>query len=173
MNHYDVVIIGSGMGGLVCGDLLTKAGYKICILEKNKQIGGCLQTYVRDRVIFDSGVHYLGSLEKGQKLYQLFKYLGFIDKLKLQKLDENAFDKIIIDDTEIEYCYAQGYENFIEKLLVHFPDEEAAIRAYCNKIQEVCAKFPLYNLRKGQYGENSGIFCCIIRTILWNPFLNC
>ena len=44
------------------------------IIEKNKQIGGCLQTYVRDKIIFDSGVHYLGGLEKGQNLFQIFKY---------------------------------------------------------------------------------------------------
>ncbi|MEO8583984.1 MAG: NAD(P)-binding protein, partial [Flavitalea sp.] len=76
MEDFDVIIIGSGMGGLVCGSLLSREGYKVCILEKNKQIGGCLQTYVRDKVIFDSGVHYLGGLSKGQNLYQIFKYLG-------------------------------------------------------------------------------------------------
>jgi all-trans-retinol 13,14-reductase len=85
MQDYDVLIIGSGMGGLVCGNLLSLEGFKVCVLEKNKQIGGCLQTYVRDRVIFDSGVHYLGGLEKGQNLYQIFKYLDILDKLKLQK----------------------------------------------------------------------------------------
>ncbi len=62
MEQYDVVIIGSGLGGLACGTILAKEGYKVCILEKNKQIGGNLQTYVRDRVIFDSGVHYVGGL---------------------------------------------------------------------------------------------------------------
>ena len=42
MNNFDIVIIGSGMGGLVCGDILSKEGYTVCIIEKNKQIGGCL-----------------------------------------------------------------------------------------------------------------------------------
>ena len=101
------------MGGLVCGAILSKEGYKVCIVEKNKQMGGCLQTYVRDRIIFDSGVHYLGGLEKGQNLYQIFKYLGFMDKLKLQKMDEDVFDKIHIDNDEKEYVFAQGYDNFI------------------------------------------------------------
>ena len=143
------MIIGSGMGGLVCADILGREGYKVCVLEKNKQIGGCLQTYVRDRVIFDSGVHYLGGLGKGQNLYQVFKYLGMIDKLKLQKMDEDVFDKIIIENDDKEYVYAQGYENFIQHLLKDFPDEEKALRLYCDKIKEVCSKFPLYNLRSG------------------------
>ncbi len=147
--EYDIVIIGSGMGGLVCADILGREGYKVCVLEKNKQIGGCLQTYVRDRVIFDSGVHYLGGLGKGQNLYQVFKYLGMIDKLKLQKMDEDVFDKIIIENDDKEYVYAQGYENFIQHLLKDFPDEEKALRLYCDKIKEVCSKFPLYNLRSG------------------------
>ncbi len=148
-DNFDIVIIGSGMGGLVCADVLSREGYKVCVLEKNKQIGGCLQTYVRDKVIFDSGVHYLGGLDKGQNLYQVFKYLGLMDKLKLEKMDDDVFDKIIMDGDDKEYIYAQGYENFISKLLVDFPDEEEGLRQYCAKIKEVCSKFPLYNLRAG------------------------
>jgi all-trans-retinol 13,14-reductase len=147
MENFDVLIIGSGMGGLVCADILGKEGFKVCVVEKNKQIGGSLQTYARDKVIFDSGVHYLGGLAKGQNLYQIFKYLGIMDKLKLQLQDVDAFDKILIEGDDNEYCMAQGYENFIDKLLVHFPGEEKALRAYCDKMKEICSKFPLYNLR--------------------------
>ena len=149
MDNFDIVIIGSGMGGLICADILGREGYKVCVLEKNRQIGGSLQTYVRDKVIFDSGVHYLGGLGKGQNLYQVFKYLGIIDKLKLQKMDEDVFDKILIENDDKEYVYAQGYENFIQHLLKEFPAEEKGLRLYCGKIQEICSKFPLYNLRTG------------------------
>jgi len=157
MAPFDFVIIGSGMGGLVCGDLLSKEGYSVCILEKNKQLGGCLQTYVRDKVIFDSGVHYLGGLDEGQNLHQIFKYLGILSKLKLQRLDNDVFDKIIIEGDEKEYVYAQGYDNFIRHLVADFPDEAPAIQAYCDKIREVCAKFPLYNLRKGDYNDRADV----------------
>jgi all-trans-retinol 13,14-reductase len=158
MEQFDVLIIGSGMGGLVCGAFLSKEGYKVCVVEKNRQLGGCLQTYVRDKVIFDSGVHYLGGLDKGQNLYQIFKYLGLMDKLKLQKMDEDAFDKILIDNDNKEYVYAQGYDNFIAKLVADFPEEETAIRQYCDKIKEVCGRFPLYNLRAGgAYDEKASV----------------
>ncbi len=135
------------MGGLVCADILGKEGFKVCVLEKNKQIGGSLQTYVRDKVIFDSGVHYIGGLEQGQNTYQIFQYLGIMDKLKLQQQDLDGFDKILIEGDDTVYSFAQGYENFIQQLLVHFPDEEQALRTYCDKIKEICSKFPLYNLR--------------------------
>lgn len=146
----DILIIGSGLGGLVCGAILSREGYKVCILEKNKQVGGCLQTFVRDKIIFDSGVHYIGGLGKGQNLHQIFKYLGILDKLKLQQMDEDAFDKIIFKGDDNEYAMAQGYENFIKQLSKQFPGEEEAIREYCNKIKEICAKFPFYNLRTSE-----------------------
>jgi all-trans-retinol 13,14-reductase len=167
MTEYDIVIIGSGMGGLICADILGREGYTVCMLEKNKQIGGCLQTYVRDRVIFDSGVHYLGGLNKGQNLYQVFKYLGIIDQLKLQLMDVNAFDKIVTDGDEKEYAFAQGYENFIQQLLKDFPGEENVLRLYCDKIKEVCSKFPLYNLRSGgDISEKTSILELDTRTFI-------
>ena len=149
MKHYNVIIIGSGIGGLVCGDILSREGYSVCVVEKNKQLGGCLQVYARDKVVFDSGVHYVGGLDKGQNLYQLFKYLGIMDKLKLERMDINAFDKIITSGDSKAYALAQGYDHFISSLIKDFPKEEAAIKKYCDKIKEVCSKFPLYNLETG------------------------
>ncbi len=155
------------MGGLVCADLLSREGYSVCVIEKNKQIGGCLQTYVRDKVIFDSGVHYVGGLSKGQNLYQLFQYLGLMDKLKLRRMDEDAFDKIIMSNDGNEYPFAQGYDNFIERLTAYFPAEKNAIVAYCDKIKEVCSKFPLYNLdEKGSYDEKQSILDINTKTFI-------
>lgn len=153
MGKYDVIIIGSGLGGLACGVILAKEGYRVCVLEKNKQIGGNLQTFVRDGVTFDSGVHYVGGLGEGQNLNVLFRYLGIMDKLKIRKLDEDVFDAILFEDDPIQYNYGQGYEKFIAGLARHFPEEEEGLRKYCQGIIDVCAKFPLYNLQQGDYLE--------------------
>lgn len=142
---YDVVIIGSGLGGLLCANLLAMRGLKVCLLEKNKQFGGNLQTFSRDKQVFDTGVHYIGGLEKGQTLYQVFKYAGLIGQLKLEKMEE-CFDRIILEDDDYVYCQAQGYEAFQNNLIRAFPEERNGIIAYCQKIQEVCNSFPLYNL---------------------------
>ncbi|MBT1699709.1 NAD(P)/FAD-dependent oxidoreductase [Fulvivirgaceae bacterium PWU4] len=166
MMRYDVVIIGSGLGGLACGAILAKEGYQVCVLEKNKQIGGTLQTFVRDRIIFDSGVHYVGGLDKGQNLYQLFKFLGIMDKMKLRKMDEDVFDAVLFADDPKVYRYAQGYPNFISTLVKDFPEEEAAIRKYCDAIKDVCSKFPLYNLRSGDYFEKVGVLEIDTQTFL-------
>lgn len=150
--HYDVVIVGSGLGGLVSGLILAKEGKRVCILEKNNQYGGNLQTFVRDKTIFDTGIHYIGGLQKGQNLYNYFKYLGIIDDLNLEKMDENAYDVISFENEDHEFPHAQGYANFTAQLAKYFPDEKDSIENYLQKIIETCAAFPLYNLQsQGQY----------------------
>lgn len=149
-NKYDVIIIGSGLGGLQCGYILSQEGYKVLILEKNKQIGGNLQTFARDRCIFDTGIHYIGGLSEGQNLYRYFKYFKIMDKIKLKKLDENAYDKVSFESDPIEYPHAQGYGNFKEQLLRYFPQEKEALDNYCDKLQEICKHFPLYNLQESE-----------------------
>lgn len=152
--EYDILVIGSGLGGLVSALILAKEGLKVCVLEKNNQYGGNLQTFSRDKLIFDTGVHYLGGLSEGQNLHQFFSYLGITDELKLEKMDVDGYDKITFGNDEIEYPHAQGYENFIEQLSKYFPDERENLENYCEEIQRICNHFPRYNVVASQsYSE--------------------
>lgn len=144
---YDVVVIGSGLGGLVSAVILAKEGKKVCLLEKNNQFGGNLQTFSRNKKIFDTGVHYLGGLSEGQNLYQYFSYLGIIPELKLEKMDE-VYDTVYFGTENIGYPISQGYEAFVDNLSVHFPQERKALQKYVDDLQKTCALFPLYHLRE-------------------------
>ena len=156
MPKYDVVIIGSGLSGLLCGNILSKEGKKVCILEKQHQFGGNLQTFKRKGKIFDTGVHYVGGLGEGQNLHQYFKYAGIVNKLKLERLDIDAFDKITFEGKT--YSYAQGFDNFVETLAKDFPDERDALIEYKNQVKEICNAFPLYNLRPNLGLDNEHIY---------------
>ncbi|NUY81400.1 NAD(P)/FAD-dependent oxidoreductase [Flavobacterium sp. MAH-1] len=153
--QYDVVIIGSGLAGLVSGVILAKEGYSVCVLEKNNQFGGNLQTFVRDKTIFDTGIHYIGGLDKGQNLNRLFSYLGIMDDLRLKRMDRAGFDMISFGDDPTEYPQSQGYDTFVSELSKFFPEEQQNIRNYCDKLQAACDTFPLYKLEsEGSYDEN-------------------
>ncbi|WP_312991138.1 phytoene desaturase family protein [Chryseobacterium flavum] len=149
--EYDILVIGSGLGGLVSALVLAKEGLKVCVLEKNSQYGGNLQTFSRDKLIFDTGVHYLGGLSKGQNLNRFFSYLEIMDELQLQKMDEDGFDRISFGGEGIEYPHAQGYRNFVERLSEYFPDEKENLENYCEEIQYVCSQFPRYNVIGKEY----------------------
>lgn len=146
MNKYDVVIVGSGLGGLLCGYILSKNGYKVKILEKNNQLGGCLQTFTRKGVTFDTGMHYIGCMDDNQLLHRFFNYFSLLNDVKLRKLDENGFDTISLNGNQ--YKYAMGYENFVEQLSTSFPSERNNIQAFINQIRAVADESPLYNLRE-------------------------
>ena len=44
MADYDAILIGSGVNSLACGALLARAGWRVCILERNDWFGGAIQT---------------------------------------------------------------------------------------------------------------------------------
>ena len=147
MSKYDIIIIGSGLGGLECGAILSKEGYNVCVLEKNELFGGCFQTYRRKGHLLDTGIHYIGSLDEGQVMNQFFRYVGIMDHLKIRKLDENAFDKIFYKNRV--YDYAMGYERFTDTLCQSFPHEKENLRQYTTLLKEVGNLISVDNLKKG------------------------
>ena len=143
MAKYDVVITGSGLSGLVCGSILAKNGLKVCILEKNSLIGGCLQSFKRRGVVFDTGVHYIGSLDKGQILEKSFNYLGLMDVLNFTRMNSDAYDIISFGSDGKEFHHAVGYDKFQEILTAEFPNEKNAIKKYCETLRRVNDSFSM------------------------------
>ena len=125
--RYDVVIIGSGLGGLVCGSLLAREGKKVLVLERQAQPGGCMQSYQRGRLSFDTGLHYIGGLAEGQQLHSIFSHLGLM-KLPWVRLDADGFDRVTIGHQT--FPMAEGYNHFARTLSEYFPKEKEGLRKY-------------------------------------------
>jgi all-trans-retinol 13,14-reductase len=130
-----IVIVGSGLGGLTCGYILAKNGYRVTILEKDRQFGGCLQTFTRYGVKFETGMHYIGSMKPGQALYRYFKYFSLLKDVPLSALDELGYDIISLRGNR--YPIASGEEPFVNALSRYFPGSEGDLHQFKTGIREI------------------------------------
>ncbi len=145
MAVYDVAVIGGGLSGLLCANILAREGMNVCLVEKNRKAGGSLQTFGRKGRIFNTGLNYTESLDEGQILNQYFRYFGLMDENIFRRLDSNGFE--IIDFNDSRYAFAMGQENFVEQLAEQFPEERSGLKKYSRRISQVCRAIPLYSLR--------------------------
>ena len=106
------MIIGAGLDDLFTGALRAKEGHKITILEKNKTIGGGLQTFQRYGQTFETGMHSLGSLRKGLSIDRQLRYLGIRDQLRIIDVDADCMDQITYLSDGKTYRVPQGKEAF-------------------------------------------------------------
>lgn len=152
---YDAVIIGSGLGGLECAHILSKAGMSVLLLERGTQAGGCLQSYRRHGLAFDTGFHYVGGLYEGQSLHSAFRHLGLL-RLPWQRLD-NHFDRVTIGNQT--FSFAQGYDAFVETLTAAFPAERDALNKYADMLKQ-CGEqqFDALNPQTGESSVLSRLF---------------
>lgn len=129
----DVLIIGSGLGGLECGALLAQKGLRTLVLEGSHQPGGCMQSFRRGGLHYDTGLHYVGGLAPGQTMHKAFGQLGLLD-LPWERMDE-AFDRVIIAGRH--FAFHQGYQAFVDGLAKDFPHQREALQSYVWRLQHV------------------------------------
>lgn len=134
MKNNRVVIIGAGLGGLQCGYILAKNGFDVTVLEQERVVGGCLQSFARRGTLFDTGFHYVGALGEGEALNRLFTYFDLMS-LPWKKLDADCFDEIVIGDKS--YPYAMGHNNFYNRLVEYFPHEREGLKNYIALLKRV------------------------------------
>ena len=139
------IIIGSGLGGLSTGAILAKNGYDVTILEQANQIGGCLQCFQRDDVKFETGMHFIGSLDDGKVLSNYLNYLEIKDKIVVNRLDENAYDIVSLNGER--YAFPNGREAFIKSFSERFPSQHENLKHYCDLVEQVASLSPFRDLK--------------------------
>lgn len=135
MSRHDVIIIGSGLGGLLCAGILARAGLDVLVLEQGAQPSGCMQTYRRQGLDFDTGFHYVGGLDEGTPMHAVFRHLGLM-RLPWQRMDR-LFDRVTIGGQT--FAFAQGYDDFVQTLAADFPHERAALQQYARLLKQASA----------------------------------
>jgi all-trans-retinol 13,14-reductase len=146
----DILIIGAGTGGLFTGALLAHEGYQVNVVEKNRTIGGGLQTFTRRGEVFETGMHILGGLRKGGSIYRICQYLGIMDKLSLRDTDDDCFDSITYLDEAKTYRMPTGKAAFTNYLISEFPHERTGIVDYMNALYRLADEVDLFYLRHGK-----------------------
>ena len=111
---YDVIVIGSGMSGLTSALILAKEGKKVLVLEQHYKVGGLLHTFTREGISFDTGLHYIGAVSKGQILWNYLEYLGVNKNLEYIPYDTECFDKVVFPIK----VYSDSAVRFIEVQIV-------------------------------------------------------
>lgn len=133
---YDVIVIGSGIGGLSVAALLSKEGKKVLLLERHYAIGGYTHSFKRKDYEWDVGLHYVGQVHiDGTLLNKAFRYISN-GALKWDSLDD-TYDRVVFGNKIYEFV--RGRENLKTKLKEYFPAEQdkQAIDKYFELLKKI------------------------------------
>ena len=149
---WDVVVIGSGIGGLVTASQLAAKGAKVLVLERYLIPGGSGGSFRREGYTFDVGASMIFGF--GQK--------GHTNLLTRALADVGEACETIADPAQLEYHLPDGldvavdrdYDSFVARLSARFPHEAKGIRAFydtCWSVFSCLDAMPLLSLEDPAY----------------------
>lgn len=96
--NWDAIVIGSGLSGLTTAAILALKGKKVLVLEAHDRPGGCLHTFSKNKVHFNTGNHYVGILDKD--MTKVWNYIT-----------QNECELIPKDEKIVETFYDNGVKH--------------------------------------------------------------
>ncbi len=147
---YDVIVIGSGAGGLTAGVALAQAGLQVLVCEQHEVPGGWTHSFTLGGYRFSPGVHYLGALGPGESLREIYEGLGVSADMAFCELNPDGYDHFFLGEEKFDF--PKGRENLIERLKTRFPNQVKGIDGYFNTLADIEEK--LQNLGQFTKVEN-------------------
>ena len=143
--NFDTIVIGSGIGGLTTAGLLAKSGKKVLVLEQHYVAGGTMHTFELKGVEHETGIHYVGNIQKRMKILDLITS----NQIKWSKLGwetpDEIYDEIVIADNH--YRFPSGRDNLEAYIISLFPEESEGISKYFDSIEDAAGKDLFFMLK--------------------------
>ena len=137
---YDIVIIGAGVGGLTAGALLSKAGFSVCVLEKEPHVGGYLAGFRRKNFRFDTAIHWLNQCAPNGMVCKLFDAIGndhptAVPQKRIRRYKGKDFDYLLTDNPD----------EMRDQMIANFPADKEGIEKFFRKAKKIGLSFKNYN----------------------------
>jgi phytoene dehydrogenase-like protein len=130
---YDCVVIGGGIGGLICANLLVRSGLRVLLVEQHYMLGGYCSTFKRKGFIFDAATHFYPLLGNPATLTgRLLADLGVnIHWIKMDPVDQFHFPD------HSKFSVPADLEAYIVRLKREFPHETGSIDTFFSLVRRV------------------------------------
>ncbi len=146
----DVVVIGSGIGGLCCAALLARYGYRVTVCESHTTPGGAAHSFQRDGFHFESGPSLFTGLsaeDSNNPIKQILDLLG-------EKLETVSYDRWMThlpEGTFISSSNRQTYHDQLRRFCSDSGFEEwLRLEARLEQLGEGIAHVPMAAMRGGR-----------------------
>lgn len=134
----EIIVIGSGIGGLTAAALLQDRGISTLVFEKNRYPGGSCSSFQREGYNFDAGASVFYGFGENCKSGTLNLHTRIFRKLGLQV-------PTISDPVQIHYHLPSGFSipafydrhAFLDALRARFPHERDGIEKFYNELEAV------------------------------------
>jgi prolycopene isomerase len=140
----DIVVIGSGIGGLTAAALLAKTGLQVLVLEQHDRAGGYAHGFKRKKYTFDAGVHLtsgcgMQGFAGGQIIRKVLQAVESYEQLEFVKV--NPFAVVSVGGLSVEL--PTSINALVEQLGDLFPHERQGLQdllRLCLQLAEQVAK---------------------------------
>ncbi|WP_433544729.1 phytoene desaturase family protein [Streptomyces sp. CA-294286] len=136
---YDTVVVGGGVGGLVCAAYLAVSGRRVLLAEQHDVTGGNAQVFRRRRAYeFDVGMHYVGDCGPDGLLPAILSGLGIgSDRVPFRPLDPDGFDRILLPGVTVDVPV--GWDRYLSRLCAALPAERVGLTRCVGVLRAVAA----------------------------------
>lgn len=126
MNDFDVIVIGSGIGGLVSAALLVSHGLKPLIVEAHTRPGGYLSSFRRNEYIFDTAVDCISGTGPDGIIGRVLSLLDVASQIEFLPLE--PIRRSMFPDFDVDVC--GDIEEYKKNLVRLFPHERKGINDF-------------------------------------------
>lgn len=130
--RYDVVVVGAGIGGLVCANLLAREALSVLLVEQHYMVGGYCSTFKRAGYTFDAATHFYPLLGNPETLTgRLLGELGVETAwVRMDPVDTFHFP----DGSHFEV--PADFETYRTRLAREFPAEAASLDRFFSEVEQ-------------------------------------
>ncbi len=132
-DHWDAIVIGSGMGGMAAAAALSLVGNKVLLLEQHQTLGGLTHSFSRDGFTWDVGIHYLSGIAPGEHARDM---LDWISDTPIDFVPLGAIYDIVRIGSAEPLSLSRPYEAQERDLKDRFPDQGEAIEAWTHALRD-------------------------------------